>query len=62
MFTNLLNISLPRQAWVEKTVFGEETLRLSNKEKVPGAALSKDHTDSLLRPEKAYHSWKKARL
>ena len=40
MFSNGLNIGLPLRAWIEQTVHGVETYRLS-KEKVSGAAASK---------------------
>ena len=40
-FTNGLNIVLPLGAWVEKTVHGVKTPRISDKEKVPGVAIGK---------------------
>ena len=52
---NWLNIDLPLQAWVEKTVHGMETHWLSSKEKVPGAAVSKEsHAVSLLEHERTH--------
>ena len=36
MFTNGLNVGLPLQAWVKKTVHGVETWWLSSKEDIPG--------------------------
>ena len=47
MFTAELNLGLPLQAWVEKTIHAVEIHWLSGKEKVPSAAISKCHTDSL---------------
>ena len=42
MFTNGLNMGLPLWDWIEKTVHGMEMHWLSGKEKVPGAAVSKE--------------------
>ena len=59
MFTNELNMGLPPQAWVEKTVYVVvETHWFSCKEKVLGSAESKEgHTDSLLEDEKTHCYW-----
>ena len=58
VFTNKLNITLPLQAWVENTVSGVKIHWLSSKEKVLGAAVSKDsHADSLLGDERIHHNW-----
>ena len=49
MFTNWVNISLPLETWVKKTVHGVEAHWLSSKEKVPGSAISKEgQADSFL--------------
>ena len=62
MFTNWLNMGLPRWAWVEKTVHRVETHWLSSKEKVLDTAVSKEgHADSILWHERTHHycfSWK----
>ena len=42
MFTNSLNVGLSLWAWVKKIVDGVETPFFSSKEKIPGAAVSKD--------------------
>ena len=39
----------------QRELHGEETHRLSVKEKVLGTAVSKLHADSLLRHERPYH-------
>ena len=58
MFTHGLNMSLPLQAWVGKSVHEVETHRLSGKEKVLGAVVSKEgHADSLLGHERTHHYW-----
>ena len=41
MITNKQNLGFLLQVWVEKSVHGMETHRLSGKEKVPGVAESK---------------------
>ena len=49
MFTNGLIIGLPLEASVEKLVYGVETYWLSGKEKLLGAAISKEgHVDNVL--------------
>ena len=49
MFTNRLNMGLPLRAWFEKTAHEVETHWLSCKEKVLGAAVSKEgNIDNLL--------------
>ena len=49
VFTNELNIGLPLWAYIEKTFHVVETHRLSSKEKVVGAAVTKEgDADSLL--------------
>ena len=58
MFTNGLNMGLPLCAWVKKIVLGVETPWLSGKEKVQGAAVSKEgHAYSLLGHERSHHYW-----
>ena len=58
MFRNGLNMYLPLQAWVKKIVHGMEAYRLSGKEKVPGAAVSKDcHFDSFLGDKRTHNYW-----
>ena len=48
MYTNELNMTLTQGVWTKKTVYQMERNWLSGKEKVPGAAISKNdhHTDS----------------
>ena len=41
-FTNWLNINLPLQDWVKKTIHGVETYRFSGKKKVLDTAISKE--------------------
>ena len=49
MFTNELNVGLPRGVWVEKTVYGVQTHWLSGTEKILDEAASKqDDTENLL--------------
>ena len=58
MFTNGLNIGLSLRAWAEKTVYGENINWLSCKEKVQGAAISKEgHADNVLGHEMTHHYW-----
>ena len=58
MFTNRINIALPQQDWVEKTIHGVGTQWLSTKEKVPGEVVNKKgHADSVLGNEKTHHYW-----
>ena len=53
-----LNMSLPLWAWVKKTICGVETHRLSHKEKVLGAVVSKEgHAESLLGHEWTHDNW-----
>ena len=63
MFTNGLNMGLPLQIRVKKTIHQVKTHWLSSKEKVLGTVFSqKGHTESLLRQERAHHNsfpWKK---
>ena len=49
-------MDLSQRTWVEKPVDEVETRWLSSKEKVPGAAISKEgHGDSLLGHESTHH-------
>ena len=49
MFINVLNMDMPQQAWIKKTVQRVETHWLASKEKLQGAAASKEgYADSLL--------------
>ena len=58
MFTNRLSMGLPLRAWVKKTVYGMETERLSSKEKILSAVVSKeDHADNVLGYERIHHYW-----
>ena len=58
IFSNGLNMGLPIQAWVDKSVHRVETYWLSGKEKVPGTAISKEgHADSFLRHEMTHYCW-----
>ena len=58
IFTNELNMNLPLQAWITKTVYGVETQWLSCKQKVLGTAVSKESdTDNLLKHERTHHYW-----
>ena len=53
-----LNISLPQQAWVKKTVHWMETHWLSDKENVLGAVVQKEaQADNLLGHERTHHYW-----
>ena len=55
---NGLDMGLPLQTWVKKTVYGMETCRISGKEKVLGAAVSKDsHANRLEGYEMMHHYW-----
>ena len=52
------DMSLPLQAWVEKTAHGEGTHWHSGKEKVAGAVVSKEaHANSFLGPKKTHYNW-----
>ena len=58
IFTNEWEIGFLLQSWVEKTILGVETYWLFSKEKILGAAVSKEgHVDSLLEHERTNHSW-----
>ena len=58
MLTNGLHLGLLLWAWTKRTVHGVETNWFSGKEKVSGAAISKeDDTDSLLGHKKIHHYW-----
>ena len=58
IFTNELNLSLPRQARVKKTFHGVETHWLSSKEKVPDVFFNKEvDTDSVLGHERISDYW-----
>ena len=58
MFTNGLNMDLPQWAWIKMTIYRMETHWLFGKEKVPGAAASKEgHADSVLEHERTHFSW-----
>ena len=48
IFTNNLNTSLPPWTYVGKTIHGVETHWFSGKEKVPGAAISKEDNPNSL--------------
>ena len=51
-------MGFPQRICVEKTVHGVEMHWLSDKEKVPGVAVSKEgHVDSLLGHEETHHCW-----
>ena len=60
MFTNGQNIALPLQAKVKKIVHKMETYWLSSKEKVLGAAVSKE--DRTSNDSSQLISWKKVQL
>ena len=58
MFTNGQNMGLPLWTWIKKNICGMEMNWLSSKEKVLGAALSKEsYADSLLGHERTHHYW-----
>ena len=67
MFTNELNMGLPLQAWVEKTVHGVDIHWLSSKKKikikkkikkeVPDTGISKRHADNHLGYERTHQYW-----
>ena len=58
MFTNGLNMDLPLRAWIKKIAHGVKIVWLSGNETVLGAVINKeDHTDCLLKHEKAYRYW-----
>ena len=57
MLTNQLNVGLPIQAWIKKTVSSEDIHWLTGKEKVSGAAVCKEaNANSLLGHESI--AWK----
>ena len=50
-----LNVGLPQRAWLEKTVHEVETFWLSDKEKVPVTAISKEgDADNFLGHERGH--------
>ena len=54
-FRNEQNVCLPQRTWVTKTFNGLKTPWLSGKEKIPDAAVSKEHhADSVLRHESTF--------
>ena len=57
IFTIGLNIGLPLQTWIEKTVHGVETHWLATKEKVPGAAVCNNDAEGLLGYERTHDYW-----
>ena len=58
IFTKWLNMGLPGEAWVKKTVHEREKHWLFCKEKVMGAELRKEaHTDSLVVLERIHDDW-----
>ena len=57
-FINGWNMGLSLWTWVKKTIYGLEMHWCYSKEKILGAALSKEgHADSLLGYEKTNHHW-----
>ena len=53
----MLNMGLPQQAWVEKTIHGVETHWLSGKKNIRGAAISKDNANSFMGHERIPYYW-----
>ena len=58
LFTNRQNIALPCRFWVELTAHGMETHRLTSKENIQGAAVSKEsHNNSVGGHVRTHHNW-----